>query len=75
MVDTVFFVFDTPYGLRAHLQNIFVLDWERIVCPVLQGSASEPCKTGHFGEIMHIIIGVNNYSLLFSALSALYFDA
>ena len=26
---------DNPYGLRTHLQNIFVLDWGRIVCLVL----------------------------------------
>ena len=29
---------DNPYGLRTHLQNIFVLDWGRIVCPVV------PCR-------------------------------
>ena len=29
---------DNPYGLRTHFQNIFVLDWGRIVCPVV------PCR-------------------------------
>ena len=29
---------DNPYGLRTHLQNIFVLDWVRIVCLAL------PCR-------------------------------
>ena len=32
------FLFDNPHGLRTHLQNTFVLDWGRIVCPVV------PCR-------------------------------
>ena len=33
-----FYFADNPYGLRTHLQNIFVLDWGRVVCPVV------PCR-------------------------------
>jgi len=50
------FLFDNPYGLRTHLQNILVLDWGRIVCPVV------PCRN-------HARQGIFPYKFLIALLS------
>ena len=34
-IECPFCFADNPYGLRTHLQNIFVLDWGRSVCLAL----------------------------------------